>query len=52
MRFFQSELADGHPWTGSEIQVLLALNLPARVGELPVDLNTGLRLTGEVVVLG
>jgi hypothetical protein len=51
VRFFQGELADRYPGAGAEVQGLLALDHPSRGGQLLIDLNARLRLTGEIVVL-
>ena len=47
----QGELPNRHPQTGTQVEDLLALDRPTGGDELPVFLDTGLRLALEVAVL-
>ena len=51
VRLLQSELTDHHPGTSAEVQRLLALDHPSRVGKLLVDLLARSRLASEIVVI-
>lgn len=51
MGLLKSELPDGYARAGAEVQVVLALNHPSRSHELLIDLDPGLLLASQVVML-